>query len=376
MSLMMTTVAEAMASADSYDAIIDVRSPSEFAEDRLPGAVNWPVLDDAERAEVGTIYTQLSTFEARKRGAALVSRNIARSIEEHVAGLPRDWRPLVYCWRGGQRSGSLSIVLAQIGFRTRQLQGGYKAFRGLVREELSTLPQRFDWRVLGGRTGSGKTRLLHALAAEGAQVLDLEGLAAHRGSVLGGLPDRAQPGQKHFETLVWQALRGFAPERPVFVESESRRIGKLQLPDALLDAMRGCTRPMLVELGLEARVKLLCEDYAFFIHDVQALCERLQALTELRGKACVARWQAQARAGEWPVLLAELMQQHYDPLYDHALKAAHERNAPLALVLPDGEPRTLATVARQLMGAPSVPAAPSLQEGASPFGRPAGLTPT
>lgn len=352
MSLTMIAAAEAMAAADTHDTIIDVRSPSEFAEDRLPGAVNWPVLDDAERAEVGTIYTQVSTFEARKRGAAIASRNIARIIDEHVAGQPRDWRPLVYCWRGGQRSGSLGLVLAQIGFRTRQLQGGYKAFRGLVRDDLSALPQRIDWRVLGGRTGSGKTRLLHALAAEGAQVLDLEGLAAHRGSVLGGLPDRPQPSQKHFETLIWQALRSFAPDRPVFVESESRRIGKLQLPDTVLEALRGCTQPTLVELGLEARVKLLCEDYAFFIDDVDALCERLQALTELRGKACVARWQAQARAGEWPVLLAELMQQHYDPLYDHALKAAHERHTLKPLLLPDGEPATLAAAARQLIGAP------------------------
>lgn len=348
MSLSIATAAEAMAAPDGYDTIVDARSPAEYAEDRLPGAVNWPVLDDAERAEVGTIYAQVSTFEARKRGAAIVSRNIARIIDEHVAGLGRDWRPLVYCWRGGQRSGSLAIVLAQIGFRTRQLQGGYKAFRSLVREESATLPARFDWRVLGGRTGSGKTRLLHALAAEGAQVLDLEGLAAHRGSVLGGLPDRPQPSQKHFETLVWQALRGFSPEQPVYVESESRRIGKLQLPDAVLDALRGCTRPTRVELGLEARVKLLCEDYAFFIEDAEALCERLQALTELRGKAQVARWQAQARAGEWPLLLAELVQQHYDPLYDHAFKTAHEEHAPHTLALPDAEPATLAAVARQL----------------------------
>jgi tRNA 2-selenouridine synthase len=348
MSLATTTAAEALAAPDSYDAIIDVRSPSEFAEDRLPGALNWPVLDDAERAEVGTVYTRVSTFEARKRGAAIVSRNIARIIDEHVAGLPREWRPLVYCWRGGQRSGSLSIVLAQIGFRTRQLQGGYKAFRAVVRDELTGLPARLDWRVLAGRTGSGKTRLLQALAAEGAQVLDLENLAAHRGSVLGGLPDRPQPSQKEFETLVWQSLRGFDPQRPVFVESESRRIGKLQLPDSVLEALRSCTQPLLVRMDLAARVKLLQEDYAFFIEDVDALCERLQALSELRGKASVARWQAQARAGEWQQLLTELMEQHYDPLYDHGLKASHDRHAPQPLDLPDGEPQTLAAVARTL----------------------------
>jgi tRNA 2-selenouridine synthase len=348
-SLSTTTAAEAFGGKDAYDAIIDVRSPAEFAEDHLPGAMNWPVLDDDERAEVGTIYTQVSTFEARKRGAAIVSRNIARMIDEHVAGQPREWRPLVYCWRGGQRSGSFAIVLAQIGFRTRQLQGGYKAFRNLVREELDSLVPGFEWRVLGGRTGSGKTRLLQALAAEGAQVLDLEGLAAHRGSVLGDLPGRPQPGQKHFETQVWQALREFDPSRPVFVERESRRIGKLQLPDALHESLRRGARPFVVEMAQAARIKLLSEDYAFFMQDVDTLCERLQALTELRGKAVVARWQALARAGDWPLLLTELMQQHYDPLYDHGLKSAHEEQAPESVPLHDGEPATLAEAARRLI---------------------------
>ncbi|HEV8690178.1 MAG TPA: tRNA 2-selenouridine(34) synthase MnmH [Ideonella sp.] len=349
MSLATVTATDALGGQDGYDAVIDVRSPSEFTEDRLPGAVNWPVLDDAERAEVGTIYTQVSTFEARKRGAAVVSRNIARLIEEQVAGMPRDWRPLVYCWRGGQRSGSLAIVLAQIGFRTRQLQGGYKAFRAVVREELAAQPARFDWRVIGGRTGSGKTRLLGALSAEGAQVLDLEGLAAHRGSVLGDLPGRPQPSQKAFETGIWQVLRALDPARPVFVESESRRIGRLQLPDALLETMRQRARPVMVELPLEARVRLLREDYAFFTEDVDALCERLQPLTELRGKASVAHWQSLARSADWPGLLAELMQQHYDPLYDHALKATHEARSPDRVALPDAEPATLAAAARQLM---------------------------
>ena len=344
------TAADALGGKEGYDAIVDVRSPSEFAEDRLPGALNWPVLDDAERAEVGTIYTQVSTFEARKRGAAIVSRNIARIIDEQVAGMPRDWRPLVYCWRGGQRSGSLAIVLAQIGFRTRQLQGGYKAFRSLVREELATLPARFDWRVIGGRTGSGKTRLLGALSAEGAQVLDLEGLAAHRGSVLGDLPGQPQPSQKHFETRLWRALHAFDPAKPVFAERESRRIGQLQLPDSVLDALRSSARPVLVELPVAERVRFLAEDYAFLMQDADLLCQRLQALTELRGKASVARWQAQARAGEWEALLNELLAQHYDPLYDHGLRD-HGGDALQRLALADAQPATLAAAARALTSA-------------------------
>lgn len=349
MSLATTTAAEAMAAPEGYDAVIDVRSPSEFAEDRLPGAVNWPVLDDAERAEVGTIYTQVSTFEARKRGAAIVSRNIARHIDEHVIGLGRDWRPLVYCWRGGQRSGSFSIVLAQIGFRVKQLQGGYKAWRALVREELDHLPARFDWRVIGGRTGSGKTRLLAALAAEGAQVLDLEALAAHRGSVLGELPDQPQPSQKEFDSRVWQVLHGFDPARPVFVERESRRIGRLQLSDSLLQAWHERGQAIQVELSLAERVALLTEEYAFFTRDVAALNDRLQALTELRGKATVARWQSLAEAHDWPTLVAELMQQHYDPLYDRAARAFADAAVKVeSLTLDDAQPSTLAQAARRL----------------------------
>ncbi|WP_374676155.1 tRNA 2-selenouridine(34) synthase MnmH [Ideonella sp.] len=350
MSLATCTAADAFGGRDPlHDTVIDVRSPAEFAEDHLPGAVNWPVLDDAERAEVGTLYTQVSTFDARKRGAALVSRNIARLLEEHVADRPRDWRPLVYCWRGGQRSGSLSIVLAQIGFRTHQLQGGYKAFRGLVRDALADLPAQMQWQVLGGRTGTGKTLLLQALAAQGAQVLDLEDLAAHRGSVLGGLPDRPQPSQKHFETQLWQALRHLDPARPVFVERESRRIGRLQLPESLLPALHGSPHQWRVDMPLPARVALLQREYAFLMTDLPALDQRLAALTALRGRATIERWQALARAGDWATLLGELMVQHYDPLYD---RAAHDGEAPARpLPLADGSPDALQAAARALIAA-------------------------
>lgn len=347
MSLAQVTITDALRDPPALETVIDVRSPSEFAEDHLPGAVNWPVLDDAERAEVGTLYTQTSTFEARKRGAALVSRNIAGLIEAHVAGRSRDWQPLVYCWRGGQRSGSLSLVLAQIGFRTRQLQGGYKSFRAQVREDLATAPAQFGWRVLCGRTGSGKTRLLGALAEAGAQVLDLEGLAVHRGSVLGGLPGQPQPSQKHFETQLWAALRRLDPARPVFVESESRRIGRLQVPDAMLAAVRESASPVHVAVPMAGRVELLMQDYDYFVQDVPALVDRLRTLTELRGKASVARWQALAEAGQWPSLLAELMEQHYDPLYDRSTEA-HFGSGINVLHLPDAQPATLASAARQL----------------------------
>ncbi len=209
-----------------FDEIIDVRTPAEFAEDHIPGAINCPVLSDEERITVGTLYKQVSPFEARKVGAALVAKNIAHHIETRFHAHPKSWRPLVYCWRGGQRSGAMSIILAQVGWAAHKLEGGYKAYRREVLEKLDTLPATFNYRVVCGATGSGKSRLLAALAANGAQVLDLEGLAQHRGSVLGGLPQQAQPAQKRFDTPLVQTLQGFDPKQPVFVEAESNKIGR------------------------------------------------------------------------------------------------------------------------------------------------------
>ncbi len=298
-----------------FDTIIDVRSPAEYADDHLPGAVNWPVLDDDQRRAVGTLYVQSSPLAARKLGAAIAARNIAAHLEREVQQRAREWRALVYCWRGGQRSGAMAWFLDQIGFRTARLDGGYKAFRALVRVELGTLAQRFEFHVVAGRTGSGKTRLLHALAARGAQVLDLEALASHRGSILGGLPDRPQPSQKRFDTLVWQALSGFDPARPVFVESESRRIGAVQLPDALIGRMRASPNCVRIETDDATRLRLLLDDYGFFARDPERFCRLLDGLVELRGRDRVAHWQALARAGDWAGAYAALMREHYDPLY-------------------------------------------------------------
>ena len=324
MSLKQVTVDEYLAQASRIHTVIDARSPSEFAEDHLPGAINLPVLDDEERRIVGTLYKQVSALEARKVGAAMVARRIAGHLEAQVAHQPRDWQPLVYCWRGGQRSGSLAWFLSQIGFRTMQLQGGYKAFRAVVRTQLQTLPARLHCTVLTGRTGSGKTRLLQRLAAAGEQVLDLEGLAHHRGSILGAVPGQPQPSQKRFDTTIWQALQGFDPARPVYIESESARIGQLRVPEALLQHMREQGRTVQLDMPDAARVALLLEDYAHFAHDVPAFCRLLDALTELQGKARVQSWQALAQAGDWATLFARLMAEHYDPLYDRSTRRNFE----------------------------------------------------
>lgn len=348
--------ADAVAGLERYDAIIDVRSPAEFAEDHLPGAVNWPVLDDEQRARVGTLYVQTSPMAARQVGAALVARNIAAAIERHVQGLPREWQPLVYCWRGGQRSGSLALVLAQIGFRTAQLQGGYKAFRARVRDDLATRPARFAYRVLCGRTGSGKTRLLQALRDAGAQVLDLEGLACHRGSILGAMPGQPQPTQKHFDTRVWQALAAFDTARPVFVESESAKIGSLRVPEALLDAMHGHGHCVRIDTADSARITLLLDDYRVSTLDPEPLCTVLDGLVALRGRERVGQWQAMARAGQWPDLIASLMADHYDPLYERSMHRSYPTLAAAPRVrLERGDPAELAAAAQALIAMP-VPA--------------------
>jgi tRNA 2-selenouridine synthase len=352
MTLKSITAEEATCGLGNFDTVIDARSPAEYADDHLPGAVNWPVLDDDERREVGTEYKQVSAFDARKHGAAIVARRVAEIVERQVHDKPREWQPLVYCWRGGQRSGTLAWFLGQIGFRVQVLHGGYKAFREQVREQLKTLPERFEFTVIAGRTGSGKTRLLQALIEQGAQVLDLEALACHRGSVLGGLEHDPQPTQKAFDTAVWHTLQGFDPSRPVFVESESRKIGALAVPEALLLRMRAHGRCVFVTLPDNERLQLLLEEYGFFAQQTDRFCEHMATLAELRGKDTVARWQAMARAGRWPEVFAELMQQHYDPLYLRSMSRNFAgMDTARAVALADGGADALRAAAAHLLAA-------------------------
>jgi tRNA 2-selenouridine synthase len=354
MSLQKISAAEAAQRLGEFDAVIDARSPSEYADDHLPHALNWPVLDDDERQSVGTEYKQVSAFDAKKRGAALVAQSVAHHLLAHVQDKPRTWQPLVYCWRGGQRSGTLAWFLGQIGFRTTVIDGGYKAFREQVRADLTAWAPGLDCVVIAGRTGSGKTRLLQALADEGAQVLDLEALAQHRGSVLGGWPDAPQPSQKTFEMRLWQTLRSFDVSQPVFLESESRKIGQLHVPTALIDHMRSKGRCVVLELSDSARVDLLVEEYGHFAQTPERFMEQLQALAALRGHEVVQRWQALAHAGQWRSVFESLMRDHYDPLYDKSI----QRNYPgvaaaRRLVLKEGGSASMQAAAAELLSKPS-----------------------
>ena len=314
--------------------------------------MNCPVLTDAERVEVGTMDRQQSSFEARRRGAAYVSRNIAHHLETQFESKPKNWQPLIYCWRGGNRSGAMAHILRCVGWQARQLEGGYRAYRRQVVADLATLPARLPLRVVCGTTGSGKSRLLQQLAAQGAQVLDLEALAHHRGSVLGGFPAQPQPSQKMFETALWSALRSFDSRRVVFVESESRKIGDLRIPDALLAHMRAsmCVR---LEVPLLARIRLLRDEYEHFERDRNAFDAQLDCLSALHGRQKIAQWKALARGDDWDGVVEQLLIEHYDPAYLKSIDRNFEHAASADIVHIESDAIDDFKAAAQSLAAPS-----------------------
>lgn len=336
-----------------HDDIIDVRSPSEYAEDHIPGAVNLPVLDDDQRAEVGTIYKQVTAFAAKKVGAGYISANIARHLAGHFADKPKAYRPFLYCWRGGMRSGSFAHVLAQIGWRVTVLEGGHKTYRERILLELRDAPPRFTFRIIAGATGSAKTRVLHRLAERGEQVLDLEGLANHRGSLLGNVGP--QPTQKFFESQLIAALDRLDPARPVWVEGESSRIGSVQVPPALWVRMRESDG---VEIAMPAkgRVQHLLAEYRHFVENPDRLRALLALMPERVGKKQTAEWEAMIAAGEWENFVASLLAAHYDPGYAASRAKNFPRaNAPVALAgpCPDAIDATVSELIGSVTNTPS-----------------------
>jgi tRNA 2-selenouridine synthase len=303
-----------VADRGAFDTLIDARSPAEFADDHIPGAINLPVLDDDERRIVGTLYKQQGAFEARRVGGAMVAANLARHLQGALAAMPAKWRPMVYCWRGGMRSGSMVQWLRLVGWDAQPLASGYKTWRAHVIAQIDALSPRLDLRVVCGATGSAKTRVLQAIGAQGGQVLDLEGLALHKGSVLGDIPGRPQPSQKWFETQLAEALEALDLTRPVWIEAESRKIGSVALPNALVDRMRAapCVE---IEAPLAARLAFLLGDYAYLGDDPARLADLLGQLHGLQANDTLKRWQQWAHERMLAPLFEELMRMHYDPLY-------------------------------------------------------------
>lgn len=311
---------------ETYSEIIDVRSESEFAEDCIPGAINLPVLNDAERAKVGTIYKQVSPFQARKLGASLVARNIAQHLDTHFASKDKDYHPLLYCWRGGQRSNSMAVVLSQIGWQVTLLEGGYKTYRTYVREQLEQLTEQFTYRVLCGLTGSGKTHILRQLAKRGVQVLDLEGLANHRGSLLGQEWEgklSPQPSQKYFESLLLQQLQRFDTSKPVWIEAESNKIGQIYLPPSLWQQMKqsSCIE---VQLPKAARIEWLLQEYPHFVTHPDLLKGKLERLKSRYGWKKINEWYSLIDAGQWHTLVEDLLTHHYDPAYSKSIAQCYQ----------------------------------------------------
>lgn len=307
---------------ETYSEIIDVRSSSEFAEDHIPGAINLPVLNDTERAEVGTIYKHFSPFQARKIGAAIVSKNIARYLNEHFANKEKNYQPLVYCWRGGQRSASLAMVLSQIGWRVTLLEGGYKTYRSYVRQQLDDLPHQFTYKILCGLTGSGKTHILRKMGQRGFQVLDLEALANHRGSLLGeewrGKPS-PQPAQKFFESQLLQALQSLNSHQTVWVESESNKIGQVYLPQSLWKRMKQ-SNCLEIKVPLNARVEFLLQEYPHLIKNPEFLKTKLEQLKSTCGWKKISQWYQMIDNQDWELFVKDMLKSHYDATYRKSIQ--------------------------------------------------------
>jgi len=334
------TVKDALpATLAKFDAVIDVRSPSEFAEDHAPGALNLPVLDDAERAEVGTIYVH-DRFEARRLGAALVARNIAKHLEGELADRPAGFRPLVYCWRGGMRSHAMATVLSSVGWRTGVLEGGYRTYRRLVQDRLYGKAPLLRLVVVDGNTGSGKTAMLAHLAERGLQVLDLEGLAEHRGSLFGAT-GREQPSQKLFETRLLQGLDALDHRKPIVVEAESSKIGDRMVPPLIWRAMQAAPR---IELSVppRERARYLVAAYRGIVEDRASLEEAFLRLPVRPGRERLKAWQAMADSGGFEDLAAALIEMHYDPAYARSAKRETRKRLGVVEAAPLDPSRTAA----------------------------------
>ena len=302
---------------DKFDTIIDVRSPAEFADDHIPGAINLPVLDDQQRAEIGTIYKQINPFTAKRAGAALVAQNIAAHLQTALQDKARDWRPLVYCWRGGQRSGAMAQIFSNIGWHSSVIDGGYKSYRRYVLDCLDHFPEQLSLMIVSGQTGTAKTHILQAASAKGAQIIDLEKLACHRGSLLGSEPGQPQPSQRYFESQLCQALKQCAPGQPILVEAESNKIGNIHVPPAFWAAMRNAPT-IRVTAPIDARVNFLQRDYAHMVNHPELIMPLLSKLKHRHSAKQLAAWNQMIDRKDWPNFIKSLLESHYDPSYQRS----------------------------------------------------------
>jgi tRNA 2-selenouridine synthase len=290
---------------------LDVRSPSEYEQGHIPGAISMPLFSDEERAEVGTLYKQVGQAAAMERGLQIVGPKI-QELFQKGAGSAADGRLQVYCWRGGKRSESVAALLAMNGLQVTVLEKGYKNFRKWV---LETCGENFPVRIVGGKTGSGKTKILGALRAQGAQVVDLEALADHRGSAFGRLGMERSVSQTQFENDLAMQLAKVDKNKLLYVEDESRNIGRLVIPEPLWVQMRAAV-VCYVDLPMEERIRLLMEDYGAF--SIPEIISSLQKIEERLGGLRFKQAMEAAEEGDAPKVI-ELTLEYYDKSYFHGL---------------------------------------------------------
>ena len=308
---------------EQFHDIVDVRTPDEFLIDHIPGSINLPVLSSEERAVVGTLYKK-DSFEGKKLGASLISKNIASHLKEFFKDKDRSHRPVVYCQRGGERSKSLATVLSRIGMKPLVIDGGYKAYRRHIVRSIDELVSKVSFRVLCGLTGCGKTKILKHLSSLGCQVINLEELASHCGSLLGANPNVTQPSQTLFESKIFFSLEKITPEKIVYVESESKKIGDRHIPNSIISNMRN-SHCVWIESSMENRVELLLKDYNFFTKDVSKLQEIMKKFSSYIGKKEYATINDALTNEKWESFVTALLKNHYDPLYEKSIN----KNFPL-----------------------------------------------
>ena len=297
-----------------FDTIIDVRSPLEFAEDHIVGAINCPVLSDLERQKVGTIYKKESSFKAKIIGSSLTAKNIAFHIENKFMEKKWSWQPLIYCWRGGQRSKAFSIVLSEVGWRTNQLKGGYKEYRNQVIKFLDNIGPKLKITLISGKTGSAKTKILKSIENEGGQILDLEGLANHKGSLLGKIPDLIQPSQKFFESLIFNKIQNLNLKDKIYIEAESSKIGNIHIPKSIWKKMINSPR-IEISANVELRAKFLVSYYDYMCNDPTLINPIIKGLKNRLSKKLFDEWTNLIDRKKWFDLTKSFLENHYDPSY-------------------------------------------------------------
>lgn len=309
--------AEFLAIARKNIPILDVRSPGEYAHAHIPGAISFPLFSDEERAEVGTLYKQVGPQEAYLRGLEFVGPKMAEFVREARRLAPRN-QVLVHCWRGGQRSGSMAWLLRSAGMQVSVLAGGYKAYRNHVLEGFA---QPLSIKILGGKTGSGKTQILHEMAKMGTQILDLEGIAHHKGSAFGAVMEAQQPSSEQFENNLFCEIQKLNIDLPIWIEDESRHIGSCWIPLPLWQQMEAAP-VTVIEIPVEERVNHLVAVYA-----AAPRAELSAALGRIRkrlGGQHEQAAQAALAAGDYATV-ARIALHYYDQTYLHGL-SQHAEN--------------------------------------------------